>query len=189
MNETSRKGFRLRTADRTILMIDGASTAAASRSVGWTIDFKKLRKVLQEQTNLVRARYFSLTAVKAEDGEEGAERALKGLLDFLAYNGFVVDTRFVRPQDDGSGRFRLRGSMAVSIALKLASDSTRIDHILLFTGDGALTPAVEEAQRNGARVTIVGTMIGDNVSDALRRQADFFVELEDLRNQIERKRE
>lgn len=188
MNKASQKGFGLRVADRTVLMIDGASTAAASRAVGWTIDFKKLRKVVQEQTHLVRARYFSLAASKIEDGEDGAERALKGLLDFLAYNGFVVDTRFVRPYDDGSGRTRLRGSMAVSIALKLVSDSPRIDHILLFTGDGSLAPAVEEAQRIGARVTVVGTMKGDNVSDGLRRQADFFVELDDLRDQIERER-
>lgn len=187
MNATTNPAFGLRPADRTNLMIDGVSTAAAGRATGWSIDFEKLRKIVERQTHLMRARYFSLASSKCGEGD-GAERVLRGLLDFLSYNGFVVETRFVRSHDDGSGRARLRGSMAVNIALKLVSDSPRIDHIVLFTGDGSLAPAVAEAQRVGAQVTAVSTMTGDCVSDGLRRQADHFIDLEDLKALIEREK-
>lgn len=187
MNTSATSGLELRARDRTVLMIDGVSTAAMSRVLGWSIDFKNLRKIVQEQTHLMHARYFSLASANC-DPEDGPARSLKGLLDLLAYNGFLVETRFVRPQEDGSGRGKLRGSIAVNIALRMVSDAPRIDHILLFTGDGSLAPALVDAQRIGARITVVSTLEENSVSDGLRRQADEFVDLADLRGQIERKR-
>jgi uncharacterized LabA/DUF88 family protein len=64
----------------------------------------------------------------------------------------------------------------------------RLDHVVLFSGDGDFRRLVEAVQRKGVRVTVVSTIRSSPpmVADELRRQADVFVELDDLVNTIAR---
>jgi uncharacterized LabA/DUF88 family protein len=54
--------------------------------------------------------------------------------------------------------------------------------VVLFSGDGDFRRLVEAVQRRGVRVSVVSTVRSQPpmVADELRRQADVFVELEDL---------
>lgn len=179
--------IEMRPADRTVVLIDGASAAALGRSVGWSVDFKKLRDFVAKKSHLIHARYFSLVAANDDAGDREIHDSFRGLLDFLSYNGFVVETRQVKLKSEGGGPPRLRGSMSVNLALRMVNDAAvKADHILLFAGDGALAPAVSDAQRLGAKVTVVGSKDGDFMSDALRRQADMFVEMDGLKDTIGR---
>jgi uncharacterized LabA/DUF88 family protein len=58
----------------------------------------------------------------------------------------------------------------------------------LFSGDGDFRRLVEALQRRGKRVTVVSTIKSSPpmVSDELRRQADHFLELDQLRSYIGR---
>jgi uncharacterized LabA/DUF88 family protein len=64
-----------------------------------------------------------------------------------------------------------------------------VNHILLFSGDGDFRRLVEAVQRKGVRVTVVSTVRSQPpmVADELRRQADHFLELQDLAPFIARK--
>ena len=64
----------------------------------------------------------------------------------------------------------------------------RVDHILLFSGDGDFRRLVDAIQRKGVRVTVVSTIKAQPpmVADELRRQADNFIELMDLSPHIQR---
>ena len=64
-----------------------------------------------------------------------------------------------------------------------------IDHAVLFSGDGDFRQLLEAMQRRGVRVTVISTDRAQSpmVSDELRRQADAFVELQDLSQDIARK--
>ena len=57
---------------------------------------------------------------------------------------------------------------------------------MLFSGDGDFRPLVEAIQRRGVRVTVVSTISTQPpmVADELRRQADTFVELQELESEI-----
>jgi uncharacterized LabA/DUF88 family protein len=61
----------------------------------------------------------------------------------------------------------------------------------LFSGDGDFRRLVEAVQRRGVRVSVVSTLRSQPpmVADDLRRQADTFIELQDLAPQIMRVRE
>ena len=63
-----------------------------------------------------------------------------------------------------------------------------VDHIVLFSGDGDFRPLIESVQRNGVRVSVVSTIRSNPpmISDELRRQADNFIELDELRDVIGR---
>jgi uncharacterized LabA/DUF88 family protein len=64
----------------------------------------------------------------------------------------------------------------------------RIDHVVLFSGDGDFRRLVEAMQRRGVRVTVVSTVKSQPpmASDDLRRQADVFVDHADLADVIGR---
>ena len=66
--------------------------------------------------------------------------------------------------------------------------SSCVDHVVIFSGDGDFRRMVEAVQRRGRRVSVVSTIrtAPPMVADELRRQADNFIELDDLRAQIAR---
>ena len=59
-----------------------------------------------------------------------------------------------------------------------------IGQMVLFSGNGDFRSLVEAVQRRGVRVVVVSTM--SMAADALRRQADQFIEMKDLQSKIGR---
>jgi hypothetical protein len=60
--------------------------------------------------------------------------------------------------------------------------------MVLFSGDGDFRPLVAALQRKGVRVSVVSTIRSSPsmIADTLRRQADNFIELEELKDVIGR---
>jgi uncharacterized LabA/DUF88 family protein len=62
-----------------------------------------------------------------------------------------------------------------------------VDHFILFTGNSQFVPLVKHLDDAGKVVTICSTLLNQKmVSDALRRAADSFVEINDLRREMEK---
>jgi len=89
---------------------------------------------------------------------------------------------------DATGRRRFRGSMDIELAVDMMDLADKLDHVVLFSGDGDFCRLVEAVQRRGVRVTVVSTIRSQPpmASDDLRRQADMFVDLHDLAAHISR---
>jgi len=64
----------------------------------------------------------------------------------------------------------------------------KIDHAVLLSGDGSFRRLVEAVQRQGVRVSVVSTLRTSPpmVADELRRQADVFIDLQDLAPRVAR---
>jgi uncharacterized LabA/DUF88 family protein len=60
--------------------------------------------------------------------------------------------------------------------------------MILFSGDGDFTALVASLQRRGKRVTVVSTLSSQTpmISDDLRRQADFFMDVAELAKTVGR---
>ena len=78
--------------------------------------------------------------------------------------------------------------MDVELTVDIMEMSKQLDHVVLFSGDGDFRRLVESVQRKGVRVTVVSTIRSQPpmVADELRRQADMFVDLFDLKSEIQR---
>jgi transposase len=74
-------------ADKLALLIDGASLYAASKTLGFDMDYKLLLKEFQSRGTVLRAFYY--TAI-VEDQEYSS---IRPLIDWLAYNGYTVVTK------------------------------------------------------------------------------------------------
>lgn len=164
------------------LFIDGANIHATARALGFEIDYKRLLTEFQSRGTLVRAFYY--TAI-VEDQEFSA---IRPLIDWLNYNGFTVVTRPAKEFDDGEGRRRLKRNMSVELTIDAMELAEYLDQIVLFAGDGDFRSLIEALQGRGVHVTVVSTIESwpPMVADELRRQADVFIDLMELRSKISR---
>jgi uncharacterized LabA/DUF88 family protein len=78
--------------------------------------------------------------------------------------------------------------MDIELAVDAMEVAKHIDQMVLFSGDGDFRPLVEAVQRRGVRVTVVWTISSQPpmIADELRRQADVFIDLVELRAKIAR---
>jgi uncharacterized LabA/DUF88 family protein len=164
------------------LFIDGANLHATARTLGFDIDYKRLLKEFEGHGTLLRAFYY--TAV-LEDQEYSS---LRPLTDWLSYNGYTVVTKPVKEFIDAGGRRKVKGSMDVELAVDAMELADQVDQMVLFSGDGSFRPLVAAVQRRGVRVTVVSTIASQPpmIADELRRQADVFTDLMELRSRLSR---
>jgi len=168
--------------ERTALFIDGSNLYAAARALGFDIDYKRLLKVFKKNGQLVRALYY--TALM----EEQEYSPIRPLVDWLDYNGYSMVTKPTKEFTDAAGRRKIKGNMDIELAIDMMEMSPHLDHIVIFSGDGDFRRLVEAVQRKGVRVTVVSTIQSQSpmIADELRRQADVFIELADIQDEIQR---
>jgi uncharacterized LabA/DUF88 family protein len=164
------------------LLIDGANLYSTSKALGFDIDYRRLLKEFQSRGTLLRALYY--TAV-IEDQEYSS---IRPLIDWLDYNGYTVVTKATKEFIDASGRRKVRGNMDIELAVDALELAEHVDQIVLFSGDGDFRPLVEALQRRGVRVTVVSTISiqPPMIADELRRQADVFTDLVELKTKVGR---
>jgi uncharacterized LabA/DUF88 family protein len=168
--------------ERLALFIDGSNLYAAARALGFDIDYKLLRSEFVRRGKLVRAFYYTALL---EDQEYSP---IRPLVDWLDYNGFMMVTKPAKEFTDSLGRRKVKGNMDIELAVHAMEMADKIDHMVLFSGDGDFRPLVEGVQRKGVRVSVVSTIRSQPpmIADDLRRQADNFIELDELREVIGR---
>lgn len=164
------------------MFIDGANLYAAARSLGFDIDYKRLRDGFANEGRLVRAFYYTALV---EDQEYSP---IRPLVDWLDYNGYTMVTKPTKEFTDSTGRRKIKGNMDIELAIDLMEMADHVDHVILFSGDGDFRRLVDAVQRKGVRVSVVSTVRSQPpmVADELRRQADNFIELQDLAPTIAR---
>ena len=168
--------------DRLALFIDGSNLYATAKALGFDIDYRKLLSYFRKHSRLVRAIYY--TALM----EEAEYSPVRPLIDWLDYNGFMVITKPAREFANSLGRRKIKGNMDIEIAIDMMQLADSLDHLVLFSGDGEFRSLVEAVQGKGRKVSVVSTLTTRPamVSDDLRRQADQFVDLVELKAEIGR---
>lgn len=174
-----------KTNNKTVVLIDGANLFATAKNLGFDIDFKLLKKELQQGCNLIRIYYYT-ALVEQED-----RIILKPLVDWLSYNGYTLITKPAKIITTREGVQRIKGNMDVEIAvdaifLAVNVMSVNITDMIFFTGDGDFRYLVEQIQRTGIRVTVVSSIktSASMIADDLRKQCDEFIELDDWREKL-----
>ena len=169
-------------AEKICVFIDGANLYGAARSLGFDIDYRKLYNMFASKGRLIRAFYYTAFI---EDQEYSP---IRPLIDWLDYNGYTLVTKPTKEYTDATGRRRIKGNMDIELAIDMMEIANKVDHVVLMSGDGDFRRLVEAVQRQGVRVTVISTIRTQPpiTADELRRQADVFVELQDIAPQIMR---
>lgn len=167
-------------SERVALFIDGANLYATSKALGFDIDYKRLLTFFQKRARLIRASYYTALI---EDQEYSS---IRPLVDWLDYNGYSMVTKPAKEFTDASGRRKVKGNMDIELTVDAMRLGKNLDHIVLFSGDGDFRYVVAALQQDGKRVSVVSTLRTQPamVADELRRQADQFIDITDLEDDI-----
>ncbi|MEM9739647.1 MAG: NYN domain-containing protein [Pseudomonadota bacterium] len=170
--------------ERLALFIDGANLYSAARGLNLEIDFRKVLDEFRKKGRLLRANYYT-TLLENDDYSP-----IRPLVDWLTYNGFNVIKKPAKEYTDREGRRRVRGNMNVEIAVDMLAVADRIDHAVLFSGEGDFRVLIAALKQRGVRVTVISTVKSQPpmAADDLRREADAFVDLQDMAELIARPR-
>ena len=170
--------------EKLAIFIDGANLYGAARALEFDIDYKRLLTWAGKQGKLIRAYYYTALV----EDKEHEFSPLRPLVDWLDYNGYTMVTKTAREYTDVNGRRKIKGNIDVELTCDVLEIADKVDHIMMFTGDGDFKRLVDSVQRKGVRITVVSTVESHPpmISDELRRHADHFIDLVDLRAEIKR---
>lgn len=168
--------------DKVAIFIDGANLYQSARALGFDIDYRRLLQSFSKSCRLIRAYYYTALL----DDQEYSP--IRPLVDWLDYNGFTMVTKPLKEFTQTTGRRKFKGNMDVEITVHAMEMAPYVDHIILMSGDGDFRSLAEAVQRKGVRFSVVSTIKPQPpmVADELRRQADFFIELNELHEMIAR---
>lgn len=173
---------------RVAIFIDGSNLYHTLRDLGLHLDYRRVLEYFTQNGSLFRAFYYTALL------EDATPDWLIRLTDWLSYNGYMVITKkarvFRRRHTDVDGKSHvveeIKGNIDIELAIDMLSQAPYYDTAVLFSGDGDFVRLVEAVQRMGVRVIVVSSerTTESTVSDELRRQADEFIDLVDIADEI-----
>lgn len=169
----------LKNLDRTFVFIDGGHLSTVSHALGFTVDFKALRCAFARHCGLVRAHYYTVAR------RDGDDVPLQRLLDWLDYNGFRVTSQIV--DGDSPSQFgRAQRILNVALAVDVMRTLPTCRHVVLIAGTPEFERLILSIRELGPKTTVISSLSGANlVADGLRRAADHFVDMSELRAALE----
>jgi uncharacterized LabA/DUF88 family protein len=123
--------------ERIAIFIDGSNLYNTVKYLDFDIDYTKLLEFFSEKGNLITANYY--TAIVQDDDYS----PIKTLVDWLSYNGWQLITKPAKHLIDRNGRRRVKGDMDAEIIVDMLELCSRIDHMVLFSGDGDFRVALK----------------------------------------------
>ncbi len=160
--------------ERVVILIDGANLFYAAMQLGLEIDYTRLLRCLTKGRSLLRA-YFYTGVDRTNDKQQR-------FLLWMRHNGYRVVAKDLIQHPDGSKKADLNIEMAVD----MLNFSQHCDRIILLSGTGDLTYAVDHVAYRGVQIEVVS--LPTMTSDSLINVCDRFTDLTTLRSEIEKLR-
>ncbi len=171
------KSFGVIAMNRLSIFVDGNNMFYAQQKNGWFFD---PRRVLEHFTNnpdvsLVNA--FWYTGLKDPQDQRGFRDALISL-------GYTVRTKYLKEYTDDSGRISQKANLDIEIVVDMFNTVDQYDRVILFSGDGDFERAIELLRSKNTHITVVSTE--GMIARELRNATDRYIDLNDIRSQIEK---
>jgi uncharacterized LabA/DUF88 family protein len=160
------------------LAVDGHSMFYVQQKLGWFFDPRRLLELAAAAPGLEIGSAFWYTGLKDPTDQRPFRDALTSL-------GFTVRAKPLREfGGDPEQRQFSRANLDVEIAIDLMAVAHRCDEVWLLSGSRDLERLLEVLRARGLKVVLIST--DGMVPRELRNAADRFVDLADLRPQLEK---
>ena len=181
----------VRPETRVVLLIDGANLFHTTQNLRFAVDYKRMFDMFALYATVVRVIYFTpyKESLESTHGGNTAYISMQKLIDWMEYNGISVVKKKVQEWTDAkTGKRKSKANLDVDIAVGFVKALEYCDRIYMFSGDGDFVPLISYGKDKGKQITVISSLVSNPVvvSDELRRVADDFIDLKDLRPYIER---
>ncbi|MER3492996.1 MAG: NYN domain-containing protein [Mastigocladus sp. ERB_26_2] len=165
--------------NRLSIFVDGNNMFYAQQKNGWFFDPRRVLEYFrheQPDTTLINA--FWYTGLKDQQDQRGFRDALISL-------GYTVRTKVLKEYyDDSSGRYSQKANLDIEIVVDMFNTVDQYDRVVLFSGDGDFERAIELLRSKNTHITVVSTE--GMIARELRNATDRYIDLNDIRDQIEK---
>ena len=163
--------------NRLSIFVDGNNMFYAQQKNGWFFDPRRvLEHFNRPEVKLINA--FWYTGLKDPQDQRGFRDALISL-------GYTVRTKILKEYyDDVSGRYSQKANLDIEIVVDMFNTVDQYDQVVLFSGDGDFERAIELLRSKNTHITVVSTE--GMIARELRNATDQYVDLNDIRDQIEK---
>jgi len=161
------------TKGKVAVFIDAANILYSQQTLGWRIDYQKLRDYLQSQAKILGIFYYT--------GKVGAlEKQIKFIkkLERLGLSVVSKEVKFIKI--DG-GKLLPKGNLDVELALDAFRLADDYDTLLLFSGDSDFGYLLDLLKHKGKKVLVVSTR--GHISKELLERAKY-IDLRKLKEEI-----
>lgn len=157
---------------RVVVFIDGGSLFYAAMQMDIEVDYSRLLERLVNGGRLIHAHFY--TGVDPNNDKQ------KGFLYWMQCNGYRVVAKDL-VQAAGTKRANLN----VEIAIDMMRLAPYCDTMILVSGDGDLTAALNFVTYRGVQSEVVG--LRSMISEQLINVADYYTDLAMIRQQIQKR--
>ena len=156
--------------DRITVFIDGSNLFYAAFQLGIEVDYAKLLKQLVGDRSLLRAYFY--TGVDPNNDKQ------KGFLMWMRHNGYRVVAKDLVQLPDGTKK----ANLDVEIAIDMITMAEHCQTIILLSGEGNLSYALDSISYQGVQVEVVS--LRSMTSDQLINMADRYTDLYSIQGNI-----
>ena len=155
--------------------IDGANMFYTQKSLGWFIDFKKLRNFLEKKWDITGIKYY--TGVKENDDK---------MASFLKYLDHLEIEPVTKPlkRIKNSGTLIYKSNFDVEMTMDILMERQSYDICILFSGDSDFHALVEKLHDFGKKIIVFSTR--KMISWELKLDVNRYFFLEDLKDMIKK---
>jgi len=162
------------------VFIDGANMFYTQKSLGWTISWKNVISFLENKFDVLETRYY--TGLKEDDN-----KMLKYLryLDKIGFSTITKILKKIKISNTGeTAHFIFKANFDVEITADILLDKSKLDGIIIFSGDSDFGYLVKKLKDIGKLVYIFSSR--RTISWELKLIASNVIYLEDIRKEIQR---
>lgn len=159
-----------------LVIIDAANLESSVKSLGWWIDYIKLRNLFNDN-KLIKIRNYCV-----HHGTNNQDN----FFAFLKKSGFMLITKplkIIKMEDIEKGDLR-KANFDVEIAVDVMEIIDKFDTLVLFSGDSDFNYLIKKLRAKNKRVVVISTKY--HISRELVASSNKYIDLKKLRGWIER---
>lgn len=159
---------------RVYVFIDAANILYSQQTLGWRVDYAKLKAYFARECNLCEIFFYT--------GHVGDNAKQQSFLQKLRELGYHVEAKEVKRIRTGRNTYEWKGNLDVELVIDALKHLDAFDSMVLMSGDSDFAPLVDAVKKAGKRVVVMSTK--DHVARELLERAKY-INLRKLRSDIE----
>ncbi|MCX6731633.1 MAG: NYN domain-containing protein [Candidatus Parcubacteria bacterium] len=157
--------------------IDGANMFYTQKKLEWSFDWGKIKNYIEADKEVIEWKYY----VGIKDDDKKMQKYLK-YLNSVGFNTFTKPLKKIKTNDTNH---IYKANFDVEITVDILLDKSKIDEIIIFSGDSDFQYLIKKLKDAGKKVNIYSSR--KTISWELKLGASNIFYLEDIKNQIKRK--
>ena len=156
------------------IFIDEANIYHSQKTLGWQIDYLKLKKYFKAQGEITVLNFY--TSFLNTNGPQNKR------FETLSQNGFTIIKKKLKFIKSTDGHFIKKGNLDIELALDAYKQKDQYDNFVLFSGDSDFEYLLKLLKKEGKIIWIFST--GGHISQENIKATDNYIDLKKIKNLI-----